>query len=200
MIDEYLTCIPSSHRSAAARHWEKPVHWPDEPVQVVQSELDHVSENSPKPVLIVFTPNTTRNYFPQKFFRKKSARDLLPAKPVEISVEPWWVAQTGYITEDDIRVSLSSVYPFLLDYTRVKRLDSCCCGMKMVPLMKNQILLTLWCLVPVVIFCTSFILLIWSDWHSEEDNYNSSPEFTWNVWTFPLRPPHYPTASGTGLK
>lgn len=41
----------------------------------------------------------------QKFFRRKSARDLLPAKPVEISVEPWWVAQTGYITEDDIRVS-----------------------------------------------------------------------------------------------
>ncbi|TSK28196.1 Protein FAM91A1 [Bagarius yarrelli] len=40
----------------------------------------------------------------QKFFRRKSARDLLPAKPVEISVEPWWVAQTGYITEDDIRI------------------------------------------------------------------------------------------------
>ena len=44
-------------------------------------------------------------FFSQKFFRRKSARDLLPAKPVEISVEPWWVAQTGYITEDDIRVS-----------------------------------------------------------------------------------------------
>lgn len=41
----------------------------------------------------------------QKFFRRKSARDLLPAKPVEISVEPWWVAQTSYITEDDVRVS-----------------------------------------------------------------------------------------------
>lgn len=41
---------------------------------------------------------------PKKFFRRKSARDLLPAKPVEISVEPWWVAQTGFITEDDIRV------------------------------------------------------------------------------------------------
>lgn len=40
----------------------------------------------------------------KKFFRRKSARDLLPAKPVEISVEPWWVAQTGFITEDDIRV------------------------------------------------------------------------------------------------
>lgn len=40
----------------------------------------------------------------QKFFRRKSARDLLPAKPVEISVEPWWVAQAGFITEDDIRV------------------------------------------------------------------------------------------------
>uniref|UniRef100_UPI0037E8283A protein FAM91A1 isoform X2 n=1 Tax=Semicossyphus pulcher TaxID=241346 RepID=UPI0037E8283A len=40
----------------------------------------------------------------KKFFRRKSARDLLPAKPVEISVEPWWVAQTGFITEDDIRI------------------------------------------------------------------------------------------------
>ncbi|XP_070702648.1 protein FAM91A1 isoform X1 [Pempheris klunzingeri] len=40
----------------------------------------------------------------KKFFRRKSARDLLPAKPVEISVEPWWMAQTGYITEDDIRI------------------------------------------------------------------------------------------------
>uniref|UniRef100_A0A8C5B4G8 Family with sequence similarity 91 member A1 n=1 Tax=Gadus morhua TaxID=8049 RepID=A0A8C5B4G8_GADMO len=40
----------------------------------------------------------------KKFFRRKTARDLLPAKPVEISVEPWWVAQTGFITEDDIRI------------------------------------------------------------------------------------------------
>ncbi|XP_048849424.1 protein FAM91A1 [Brienomyrus brachyistius] len=40
----------------------------------------------------------------KKFFRRKSARDLLPSKPVEIAVEPWWVVQTGYITEDDIRI------------------------------------------------------------------------------------------------
>uniref|UniRef100_A0A8C2E7Q0 Family with sequence similarity 91 member A1 n=1 Tax=Cyprinus carpio TaxID=7962 RepID=A0A8C2E7Q0_CYPCA len=40
----------------------------------------------------------------KKFFRRKTARDLLPAKPVEITVEPWWVVQTGYITEDDIRI------------------------------------------------------------------------------------------------
>ncbi|KAI1901681.1 hypothetical protein AGOR_G00036900 [Albula goreensis] len=44
----------------------------------------------------------------KKFFRRKTARDLLPAKPVEISVEPWWVAQTGYITEDDIRICSSA--------------------------------------------------------------------------------------------
>ncbi|XP_019751525.1 protein FAM91A1 isoform X2 [Hippocampus comes] len=44
----------------------------------------------------------------KKFFRRKSARDLLPSKPVEISVEPWWVAQTGYITEDDIRICSSA--------------------------------------------------------------------------------------------
>uniref|UniRef100_A0A672MH92 Protein FAM91A1-like n=1 Tax=Sinocyclocheilus grahami TaxID=75366 RepID=A0A672MH92_SINGR len=40
----------------------------------------------------------------KKFFRRKSARDLLPSKPVDITVEPWWVVQTGYITEDDIRI------------------------------------------------------------------------------------------------
>ncbi|XP_077405636.1 protein FAM91A1 [Vanacampus margaritifer] len=44
----------------------------------------------------------------KKFFRRKSARDLLPSKPVEISVEPWWVAQSGYITEDDIRICSSA--------------------------------------------------------------------------------------------
>ncbi|XP_030074732.1 protein FAM91A1 isoform X2 [Microcaecilia unicolor] len=40
----------------------------------------------------------------KKFFRRKTARDLLPAKPVEIAVEPWWVVQAGYITEDDIKI------------------------------------------------------------------------------------------------
>ncbi|XP_069050921.1 protein FAM91A1 isoform X1 [Lepisosteus oculatus] len=44
----------------------------------------------------------------KKFFRRKTARDLLPVKPVEISVEPWWVVQTGYITEDDIRICSSA--------------------------------------------------------------------------------------------
>lgn len=40
----------------------------------------------------------------QKFFRRKTARDLLPVKPVEITIEAWWVVQSGYITEDDIKV------------------------------------------------------------------------------------------------
>lgn len=40
----------------------------------------------------------------KKFFRRKTARDLLPVKPVEITIEPWWVVQSGYITEDDIKV------------------------------------------------------------------------------------------------
>ncbi|KAM4688638.1 protein FAM91A1 [Discoglossus pictus] len=40
----------------------------------------------------------------KKFFRRKTARDLLPMKPVEISVEAWWVVQAGYITEDDIKM------------------------------------------------------------------------------------------------
>uniref|UniRef100_A0AAY4CKR9 Protein FAM91A1 n=1 Tax=Denticeps clupeoides TaxID=299321 RepID=A0AAY4CKR9_9TELE len=40
----------------------------------------------------------------KKFFRRKTARDLLPAKPVEITVETWWVVQTGHIIEDDARL------------------------------------------------------------------------------------------------
>jgi len=43
----------------------------------------------------------------QKFFRKKPVRDLLPTKPALLKVlEPWWIVQIGYVTEDDIRVSL----------------------------------------------------------------------------------------------
>ncbi|KAM4704819.1 protein FAM91A1 [Rhinophrynus dorsalis] len=40
----------------------------------------------------------------KKFFRRKTARDLLPVKPVDISIEAWWVVQAGYITEDDIKI------------------------------------------------------------------------------------------------
>lgn len=41
----------------------------------------------------------------QKFFRKKPVRDLLPTKPAMLKVlEPWWIVQIGYVTEDDIRV------------------------------------------------------------------------------------------------
>ena len=45
--------------------------------------------------------------FLQKFFRKKSFKELLPPIPVEsVLVEPWWVVQAGYITEDDVKVRL----------------------------------------------------------------------------------------------
>uniref|UniRef100_A0A2I3GEK0 Protein FAM91A1 n=1 Tax=Nomascus leucogenys TaxID=61853 RepID=A0A2I3GEK0_NOMLE len=40
----------------------------------------------------------------KKLFRRKTTRDLLPIKPVEIAMEVWWVVQAGYITEDDIRI------------------------------------------------------------------------------------------------
>uniref|UniRef100_A0A6I8NLC8 Family with sequence similarity 91 member A1 n=1 Tax=Ornithorhynchus anatinus TaxID=9258 RepID=A0A6I8NLC8_ORNAN len=43
----------------------------------------------------------------KKFFRRKTARDLLPVKPVEIAVEAWWVVQAGFITEDDIKICTS---------------------------------------------------------------------------------------------
>uniref|UniRef100_A0A8D0E7P4 Family with sequence similarity 91 member A1 n=1 Tax=Salvator merianae TaxID=96440 RepID=A0A8D0E7P4_SALMN len=44
----------------------------------------------------------------KKFFRRKTARDLLPVKPVEIAIEAWWVVQAGYITEDDIKICSTS--------------------------------------------------------------------------------------------
>ncbi|XP_078360710.1 protein FAM91A1-like [Oculina patagonica] len=41
----------------------------------------------------------------KKFFRKKPVRDLLPTKPAMLKVlEPWWIVQIGYVTEDDIRM------------------------------------------------------------------------------------------------
>ncbi|XP_035747461.1 protein FAM91A1 isoform X2 [Egretta garzetta] len=44
----------------------------------------------------------------KKFFRRKTAHDLLPVKPVEIAIEAWWVVQSGYITEDDIKICTTS--------------------------------------------------------------------------------------------
>uniref|UniRef100_A0A8C2P4A4 Protein FAM91A1 n=1 Tax=Capra hircus TaxID=9925 RepID=A0A8C2P4A4_CAPHI len=49
----------------------------------------------------------------KKFFRRKTARDLLPVKPVEIAIEAWWVVQAAYITEDDIKVGIFKTFLFL---------------------------------------------------------------------------------------
>jgi hypothetical protein len=38
----------------------------------------------------------------RKMFRKKPPRELLPTKPVDITIEPWFLVQHGYITEEDI--------------------------------------------------------------------------------------------------
>ena len=33
-------------------------------------------------------------------------RELLPTQPIDgVSMDPWWIAQIGYITEDDVKVS-----------------------------------------------------------------------------------------------
>ena len=43
----------------------------------------------------------------QKFFRKRPVRELLPAQPIEeVSIDPWWIAHIGYITEDDVKVGV----------------------------------------------------------------------------------------------
>lgn len=54
-----------------------------------------------------------QNRSDRKFFRRnKSLRELLPAKPVTISIEPWWVIAPGSILEADVKVraSHSAVY------------------------------------------------------------------------------------------
>nr|XP_045619377.1 protein FAM91A1-like isoform X1 [Procambarus clarkii] len=40
----------------------------------------------------------------RKLFRKKNVRDLLPALPSDITIEPWWLVCVGCVTEDDIKV------------------------------------------------------------------------------------------------
>ncbi|BES93001.1 Family with sequence similarity 91, member A1 [Nesidiocoris tenuis] len=40
----------------------------------------------------------------RKLFRRKNVKDLLPSKPVDVHIEPWWMVDTGYITEDDIKL------------------------------------------------------------------------------------------------
>ena len=48
---------------------------------------------------------TIKHTWLQKFFRRKPPKDLLPTKPVDtVTVDPWWVVNIGYITEDDIKV------------------------------------------------------------------------------------------------
>ncbi|XP_042226226.1 protein FAM91A1-like isoform X2 [Homarus americanus] len=39
----------------------------------------------------------------RKLFRKKNVRDLLPALPSEITIEPWWLVCVGCVTEEDIK-------------------------------------------------------------------------------------------------
>lgn len=38
----------------------------------------------------------------RKLFRRKPPRDLLPTKPIDINIEPWFIVNHGYITEEDI--------------------------------------------------------------------------------------------------
>uniref|UniRef100_A0A8C4R029 Family with sequence similarity 91 member A1 n=2 Tax=Eptatretus burgeri TaxID=7764 RepID=A0A8C4R029_EPTBU len=40
----------------------------------------------------------------KKFFRRRPVRELLPAKAVEVTIEPWWVVQASFITEDDVKI------------------------------------------------------------------------------------------------
>ncbi|KAK0042085.1 protein FAM91A1 [Biomphalaria pfeifferi] len=39
----------------------------------------------------------------KKFFRKRPVKELLPSQPIDgVPIEPWWIVQVGFITDDDI--------------------------------------------------------------------------------------------------
>lgn len=40
----------------------------------------------------------------RKLFRRKNVRDLLPSKPIDINIEPWWLVATGCIVEEDMKL------------------------------------------------------------------------------------------------
>lgn len=43
----------------------------------------------------------------RKLFRRKSvSKSLLPTKPIDITIEPYWYIDVGCITEDDIKVGV----------------------------------------------------------------------------------------------
>uniref|UniRef100_T1J6S9 FAM91 N-terminal domain-containing protein n=1 Tax=Strigamia maritima TaxID=126957 RepID=T1J6S9_STRMM len=52
----------------------------------------------------------------QKFFRRKSVREIIPNKPVaDINIEPWWIIQIGYVTQDDIKVMVGECEKLIID-------------------------------------------------------------------------------------
>ncbi|KAL1132046.1 hypothetical protein AAG570_011654 [Ranatra chinensis] len=50
----------------------------------------------------------------RKLFRRKNVKDLLPIKPVDIHIEPWWYVETGYIVEEDMKL-VSQAEKHLID-------------------------------------------------------------------------------------
>jgi len=47
-------------------------------------------------------------------------KELLPSRPVDsVVVEPWWIIQTGYIVEDDIKVEDINFSLFIKQYSDV---------------------------------------------------------------------------------
>ncbi|XP_067004494.2 protein FAM91A1 [Anabrus simplex] len=40
----------------------------------------------------------------RKLFRRKNIKDLLPPKPIDINVEPWWNIEVGCVIEEDIKL------------------------------------------------------------------------------------------------
>ena len=51
--------------------------------------------------------NQSRSY--RKLFRRRTIQDILPQRPVEFAVEPWYMLHSGCILDADIRVCVHTL-------------------------------------------------------------------------------------------
>lgn len=53
----------------------------------------------------------------KKLFRRKSVcKNLLPVKPVKVTIEPWWLIQNGFVTDEDIKVIYVHYYYYRIHF------------------------------------------------------------------------------------
>lgn len=60
--------------------------------------------------------NVSRSNKKFGFFRMRNWRELLPSKPVaNVTILPWWTAQVGFVTEEDIKSNVDKAEHCMID-------------------------------------------------------------------------------------